>query len=97
MSCDDVEPVFSICYSRLLLWQPAARLCFSEMVVACQVHLNSHTGNQNQGEYFFHLDLDFDNYIQYKNIMDRLQAVTMELKELGTYKKATVYDNQPVG
>ena len=51
----------------------------------------------NQGEYFFHLDLDFDHYTRYKNIMDRLQAVTMELKELGTYKKATVYDNQPVG
>jgi len=48
-------------------------------------------------EYFFHLDLEFAHYEQYKNIMDRLQDVTMELKELGSYKKATVYDNQPVG
>lgn len=48
-------------------------------------------------EYFFHLDLEFAHYEQYKKIMDRLQDVTMELKELGSYKKATVYDNQPVG
>jgi len=50
-----------------------------------------------RGEYFFHLDLEFAHYEKYKNIMDRLRNVTMELKELGTYKKATVYDNQPVG
>jgi len=48
-------------------------------------------------EYFFHLDLEFEHYEQYKTIMDKLQDVTMELKELGSYKKATVYDNQPVG
>ena len=48
-------------------------------------------------EYFFHLDLEFVQYDQYKNIMDKLQDVTMELKELGSYKKATVYDSQPVG
>jgi prephenate dehydratase len=50
-----------------------------------------------RGEYFFHLDLEFAHFEQYKNIMDRLRGVTMELKELGSYKKATVYDNQPVG
>lgn len=48
-------------------------------------------------EYFFHLDLEFAHYEHYKNIMNRLQDVTIELKELGSYKKATVYDNQPVG
>lgn len=48
-------------------------------------------------EYFFHLDLEFAHHEQYKNIMERLQDVTMELKELGTYKKASVYDHQSIG
>jgi len=48
-------------------------------------------------EYFFHLDLEFAHYEQYKHIMDRLQDVTMELKELGAYKKASVYDHQSIG
>lgn len=48
-------------------------------------------------EYFFHLDLEFAHYEQYKTIMEQLKDVTMELKELGTYKKASVYDHQSIG
>lgn len=48
-------------------------------------------------EYFFHLDLEFAHIDKYRYIMDGLEQVTLELKELGTYKKAIVYDNQPVG
>ena len=48
-------------------------------------------------EYFFHLDLEFSQYEQYQYIMEGLEGVTMELKELGTYKKASVYDHQSIG
>lgn len=47
-------------------------------------------------EYYFYLDLEFAEFDQYKTVMDYLPEVTMELKELGTYKKANVYDHQTI-
>ena len=47
-------------------------------------------------QYFFHLDLEFENIDQYENIMSRLDEVTLEKKQLGIYKKAKVYDRESV-
>jgi len=47
-------------------------------------------------EYYFYLDLEFENHNQYESVMDMLPEVTIELKELGTYKKSSVHDHQAV-
>lgn len=47
-------------------------------------------------EYYFYLDLEFADIGQYEAIMEYLPAVTLELTELGTYKKASVYDHQTI-
>lgn len=47
-------------------------------------------------EYYFYLDLEFSDIGQYEAIMEYLPSVTLELKELGTYKKASVYDHQTI-
>jgi len=47
-------------------------------------------------EYYFHLDLEFDELGQYEAVMENLGKVTLDLKELGVYKKASVYDHQTI-
>lgn len=47
-------------------------------------------------EYYFYLDLEFAEMGQYEAVMEYLPQVTLELKELGTYKKASVYDHQTI-
>jgi len=42
------------------------------------------------------LDLEFAEYGQYETVMEFLPEVTLELKELGTYKKSSVYDHQTI-
>jgi prephenate dehydratase len=39
-------------------------------------------------EYFFHIDLVFDQLSQYENLIDSLLEVTVELEELGVYQRA---------
>jgi len=47
-------------------------------------------------EYYFYLDLEFSDPQQYEAVMNYLPHITMELKELGTYKKANVYDHKTI-
>ncbi len=47
-------------------------------------------------EYYFYLDLEFDDVSQYETIMENLKAVSSELTELGVYNKASVYDHQAI-
>jgi len=47
-------------------------------------------------EYYFYLDLEFNDVNHYEAIMKQLAAVTSELTELGVYNKASVYDHQAI-
>lgn len=42
-------------------------------------------------EYFFHLDLEFDDYTQYLNAIEDIRPYTHELKILGEYKQGEKY------
>lgn len=46
--------------------------------------------------YYFHLDLEFDHISQYETCLEEIKKVSFGLDELGIYKKATIYDYQPV-
>ena len=46
--------------------------------------------------YYFHLDLEFDNFEQYENCIEDVKEVSSVLEELGVYKKATIHDHQTV-
>ncbi len=46
--------------------------------------------------YYFHMDLEFDNIQQYEDCIEDLKKVSSHLDELGIYKKAHVYDLQAV-
>ena len=43
-------------------------------------------------EYFFHLDLEFDNLVQYESVKDELSEITLEYTELGVYERADLRD-----
>jgi len=58
--------------------------------------LQSYPVLEKVSEYYFYLDLEFADFGQYEAVMEYLPEVTMELKELGTYKKASVYDHQTI-
>ena len=47
-------------------------------------------------QYYFHLDLEFDDISRYENCLEDLKAVSHGLDELGIYKKATTYDYQSI-
>jgi len=47
-------------------------------------------------EYYFYLDLEFAEAGQYEAVMELLPAVTSQLRELGTYQKASIYDHQAI-
>jgi len=47
-------------------------------------------------EYYFYLDLEFDDVNHYETIMENLKSVSSELTELGVYNKAIVYDHQAI-
>lgn len=47
-------------------------------------------------EYYFHLDLEFDHISQYEVCIEELRDVSFGLDELGIYKKAVIYDHQPI-
>lgn len=47
-------------------------------------------------EYYFYLDLEFNDVNDYEAIMSELISVTSELTELGVYNKANVYDHQAI-
>jgi prephenate dehydratase len=42
------------------------------------------------GEYFFHLDLEFDHVEQYDSLKESLRSLTYEIEEIGLYKRADV-------
>ena len=42
---------------------------------------------EKEWEYYFHLDIEFENLQQYHGLIDGLSASTEELKVLGVYKK----------
>ena len=44
------------------------------------------------GEYYFYLDIEFENMASFWHVYDQLRGVTLELQTLGIYNKATVYD-----
>jgi len=46
--------------------------------------------------YYFHLDLEFDNFQQYENCIEEVKEVSSSLEELGVYKKAKIHDHQSV-
>ena len=41
-------------------------------------------------EYFFHLDIEFDDISQYKQLRNDLQPITRAYTELGIYKRASI-------
>lgn len=41
-------------------------------------------------EYFFHLDIEFDNIAQYNGLKDDLLSLTFDYDETGIYKKADI-------
>ena len=43
-------------------------------------------------EYYFHLDLEFDNIKDYQNLIENLHQQTMLLEVLGVYKRASIHD-----
>ena len=47
-------------------------------------------------EYYFYLDLEFNDVNEYESIMEQLKSVSSELTELGVYNKANVYDHQAI-
>jgi len=47
-------------------------------------------------EYYFYLDLEFNDVNEYETIMEELKSVSSELTELGVYNKASVYDHQAI-
>lgn len=48
-------------------------------------------------EYYFHIDLEFDDFKKYQKMIQEMQAATMMVEVLGVYKKANVYDHQTIG
>ena len=46
--------------------------------------------------YYFHLDLEFEDIKQYENCIDSIKKVSTHFDELGIYKKAHIYDHQPI-
>lgn len=46
--------------------------------------------------YYFHLDLEFEDIVQYENCIEEIRKVSTGLEELGVYKKAIIHDNQSV-
>lgn len=46
--------------------------------------------------YYFHLDLEFDDIVQYENCIEEIRKVSSDLEELGVYKKAVIHDNQAI-
>jgi len=47
-------------------------------------------------EYYFHIDLEFDDFKKYQKMMKQLESATMMVEVLGVYKKANVYDHQTI-
>lgn len=48
-------------------------------------------------EYYFHIDLEFDDFEKYQKMMKEIEAATLMVEVIGVYKKANVYDHQAVG
>lgn len=48
-------------------------------------------------EYYFHIDLEFDDFKKYQKMMKEIETETLMVEVLGVYKKANVYDHQTIG
>lgn len=46
--------------------------------------------------YYFHLDLEFEDIVQYENCIEEIRKASFGLEELGVYKKARIHDHQAV-
>ncbi len=48
-------------------------------------------------EYYFHIDVEFDDFKKYKKMMSEIDVATLMVDVLGVYKKANIYDHQTIG
>ncbi len=48
-------------------------------------------------EYYFHIDLEFDDFRKYQKMMKEIEVATLMVEVLGVYKKANIYDHQAIG
>jgi len=47
-------------------------------------------------EYYFHMDLEFNDFKKYQKMMKEIESATLMVEVLGVYKKAKVYDHHTV-
>jgi len=73
--------------------QPGSLLAVLDTLADLQINvskLQSYPVLGQFNEYYFHIDLEFESEIQYTEAIDRLQGQTLELNQLGTYRRADV-------